>query len=309
MASVSRRRAWIYLCAALSLISAGGCAGTAPLPQKALDLNEAGADALAEGDLETAAARLSVALEYSPKFVDALVNLGLVECQRGNFARARQLLERAKRLNPDVAQPHHALGILAERERRPDRASENYLAALHVDPGFAPSRANLGRLQYDAGQLDAASLTFKKLVEIAPDEAVGYIGLAETLLRLGRLDEAAPLASLAAQRFADHASVKLLNARIDLHEGRVEAARSVFSELAERRDDFGASALAWLATTELVAGRPRPALGTAERALALDPDQPVALLAMSQALAALDDPRAAFFRERAERVAAGARSR
>jgi Flp pilus assembly protein TadD len=71
------------------------CAGSAPLPAKALELNRAGVDALAAGDLETADARFSLALEYNPNFVDALTNQGLVELQRGNFERARQLLTRA----------------------------------------------------------------------------------------------------------------------------------------------------------------------------------------------------------------------
>jgi len=73
-----------------------GCAGAAPLPPKAVLLNQAGADALARGDLETADARLSLALEYSPHFVEALVNQGLVELQRGNFERARELITRAR---------------------------------------------------------------------------------------------------------------------------------------------------------------------------------------------------------------------
>ena len=112
------------------------CAGTAPLPPKALALNEAGVAALAAGDLEAADARFSLALEYNPKFVDALTNQGLVELQRGNFERARQLLTRARRLNPDVAQPHHALGVLAERERRPDLASRELLRSPARRPRF-----------------------------------------------------------------------------------------------------------------------------------------------------------------------------
>ena len=111
------RSTWIR---ALIGLSALGCAGAAPLPQKAIALNRAGAEALARGDLETADARLTLALEYSPRFVEALVNQGLLELQRGNFDRARELLTRARRLNADVAQPHHALGILAERQARPD---------------------------------------------------------------------------------------------------------------------------------------------------------------------------------------------
>src|SRR6188474_3285688 len=174
-----KRIAAIALCLPIFCFA---CAGTAPLPPKALALNEAGVAALAAGDLETADARFSLALEYNPKFVDALTNQGLVELERGNFERARQLLTRARRLNPDVAQPHHALGVLAERERRPDVASTHYWEALHVDPGFAPARENLGRLQFNAGLFDSASLTFKKLIQVAPNLPSGYSGLAEALL-------------------------------------------------------------------------------------------------------------------------------
>ena len=142
--------------------SLGGCAGTAPLPPQAVALNRAGAEALAKGDLETADARFSLALEYSPRFVEALVNQGLLELQRGNFERARELLMRARRLNTDVAQPHHALGILAERQARPDEASRHYYDALAVDPGFAPSRAPLARLLFDAGMLDDALSQFRR---------------------------------------------------------------------------------------------------------------------------------------------------
>jgi tetratricopeptide (TPR) repeat protein len=279
-----------------------GCAGAAPLPPRALELNEAGARALAEGNLETADARLSLALEYSPHFVDALVNLGLVECQRGNFTRARQLLLRARRINADVAQPHHALGVLAERERRPDRASEHYRDALRVDPGFAPARANLGRLEFDAGQLEAAYVTFKKLVEVAPDQSDGYVGLAETLIRLDRLEEALGVTREASARFPEDPGLALLTAREELRAGRVEASVALLLPLAAQHDDFAAAALGWLATAELARGKPRRAVGAAERALSLDPEQPVAIRALATALAQLDDPAAAAWAERSQKL-------
>jgi Flp pilus assembly protein TadD len=108
------------------------------------------------GDLEAANARFSLALEHAPHFVEALTNQGLVELERGNTARARQLFERARRLNPDVAQPHHALGVLAEQEQRRDEAAARYREALAVDPGFAPARANLARLLFEGGRLEEA---------------------------------------------------------------------------------------------------------------------------------------------------------
>jgi tetratricopeptide (TPR) repeat protein len=276
-----------------------GCSGTAPLPPRAVALNRAGAEALARGDLETADARLSLALEYSPRFVEALVNQGLVELQRGNFDRARELLMRARRLNEDVAQPHHALGVLAERQARPDLASRHYYEALAVDPGFEPARANLARLLFDAGMLEEALVQYKRLAEAAPGLAEAPIGLAETLLRLGRIAEAEAVAGAARERFPDAAELKVLAARSLLRRGEIEPAIELLAPLGYGRDEVAASALAWLATAELLRHRPRQALGAAERALALEPSSPVATYAMARALEALGDPAALSWQRRA----------
>jgi tetratricopeptide (TPR) repeat protein len=276
-----------------------GCSGAAPLPAKAVQLNQAGAEALAQGDLETADARLSLALEYSPRFVEALVNQGLVELQRGNFERARELITRARRLNPDVAQPHHALGVLSERQARPDEASRHYYDALAVDPGFAPSRANLARLLFDAGMLDEALVQFKRLAEVAPDSAEALQGQAETLLRLGRVEEAEAITRLARERFPDVPGLTVLAARSALRKGDIARAIELLSPLGYGRDDVAADALGWLATAELLRGEPRRAVGAAKRALELEPHSPVATYAMAQALETLGDPAAIAWQRRA----------
>jgi len=278
------------------------CSGTAPLPPKAIALNRAGAEALAKGDLETADARFNLALEYSPRFVEALVNQGLVELQRGNFDRARELIARARRLNPDVAQPHHALGVLAERQARPDEASRHYYAALAVDPGFAPSRANLARLLFNAGMLNEALVQYKRLAEAAPDEPEAAQGLAETLLRLGRVDEAEAVTRLACQRFPEAPELTVLAARSLLRKGNVERAIDLLAPLGYGRDDIAANALGWLATAELLRGDARRAVGAAKRALELEPNSAVATYAMAQALDALGDPSALTWQRRARQI-------
>ena len=279
-----------------------GCSGAAPLPPRAIELNAAGAEALARGDLETADARLSLALEYSPRFVEALVNHGLVEMERGNFDRARELISRARRLNADVAQPHHALGVLAEREQRRDDASRHYYDALAVDPGFAPSRANLARLLFDAGMLDEAQVQYKRLLEAAPDTPEPYVGLAQTLLRLGRVAEAEALTRAGRERFTDSAELTVLAARALLRRGETERALELLSPLGYGRDDTAAEALGWLATAELLRGEPRRAVGAARRALELDPAAPVATYAMARALEALGDPAALLWLQRAKQA-------
>ena len=282
-----------------------GCAGTAPLPAKALDLNRAGVDALAAGDLETADARFSLALEYNPNFVDALTNQGLVELQRGNFERARQLLTRARRLNPDVAQPHHALGVLEERERRPDLASRDYYEALHVDPGFAPSRANLAHLLYDGGLYEDALVQFKRLVEVAPDVVDARVGLAATLLHLERVDEASAVIDDALALAPDAPELAIVLARLEIRRGELEAAIARLSPLTTARSDLAVHALAWLAAAQLAANRPRAALAAAERAIALSPDDALASYALGVSLKKLGDPAAKRWLERASALSPG----
>jgi len=283
------------------------CAGTAPLPPKALALNEAGVAALAAGDLETADARFSLALEYNPKFVDALTNQGLVELQRGNFERARQLLTRARRLNPDVAQPHHALGVLAERERRPDLASPNYYEALRVDPGFAPSRSNLAHLLYDGGLYEDALVQFRRLVEAAPESIAAQVGLAATLLHLERVSEAREVIEHALAAAPEDPELAILAARLEIRRGEFESAIARLTPLSHTRSDLAVHALSWLAAAELARGRPHEAVAAAERAIALAPDNALASFALGISLKKLGDPGAQRWLERASALSPGVR--
>src|SRR5271170_7720961 len=92
------------------LLGAVGCSQATVLPRKAIALNQAGAQAFAEGHLEVAEARVALALEYNPKFTEAWVNLGLIEEAHGNFVLARKHFVKARDLNPDLPISHHALG-------------------------------------------------------------------------------------------------------------------------------------------------------------------------------------------------------
>jgi len=285
------------------------CKGAAPLPPRAAELNRTGVQALQRGELETAEARFEVALEYSPRFVEALVNLGLVELQRGNFRRARQLLARARRLNPDVAQPHHGLGVLAERERRTSVAVGHYRDALSVDPGFAPARANLGRLLFESGHYEHAREQFRRLVEAAPDDVGGHVGLAEALLQLGRHAESDAVVEAARERFPDSSLIALLRGRGLLRRGDIPRAVAVLMPLSHEREDIAVSALGWLSVAELARGRERHAIGAARKALSLDDADPVATFALAAALGRVRDPAASAWAKRADSLAVGTSGR
>ncbi len=264
-------RIWLSVLCGAAL----ACTGRAPLPPRAVELNESGARALAEGDLETADARLSVALEYSPHFVEALVNLGLVEVARGNFTRARTLLERARRLNPDVAQPHHALGILSERERRPDQASQHYRDALAVDPGLRGA-GQPGPVALRRGPIRRRAARVQEADGSRPEAAVGHSGLAESLLRLGRVAEAERVIDAASKRFPDDGALVLLRARSALRHGEPERARALLLPSARPATTSRRGRCSWLAVVELSQGHRTEAERFARRSLLLDPEDGLA---------------------------------
>jgi Flp pilus assembly protein TadD len=267
----------------LLALSVVGCASTAPLPPKAIALNRDGATALAAGDLVTAEARLAVAVEYNPRFVEAWVNLGLVELRRGNFALARSHLTKARTLNPDLPAPHHALGLLAEREGRPREAEDHYRDALAVDPGFGAARANLGRKLFERGALEEAREQYLRLTEVCPEMVDGWVGLVEVLVRLRRFDDADGALGRAKARFVGHPAIELLDAERLL---RLEAWSEAAGELEPLTHDAdharAAAAWAWLSVARLGAGDDRGARSAARASLTLDDAQPVARYALER---------------------------
>jgi len=273
---VNQRLLAMTACAVMA--SAGcGAASALPLPPKAIALNTAGALAIEQGDLATAEASLSVALEYTPRFVEAWVNLGYVELARGNFEQARRDFVRARALNGQIPAPDHALGVLADRQGQGARAEAHYRAALQIDPGFAPARANLARRLFARGQYENAREQFERLALVAPDALEAWTGQVEALEQLGRATQAEQVASRARERFGDAPALMLLVARQLLERGEWTEAEAALAPVVGGGDRPRAGAAwAWIAVARVGLGDVAGALRAAREAQAVDRDDPVA---------------------------------
>ncbi len=262
---------------------AAACSTSAPLPPRAAQLNRDGALALASGDLATAGARLALAIEYSPRFVEAYVNLGLVELRRGNLDLAYAHFKKARDLNPDLPAPHHALGLLFDQRDLGKDAEEHYRMAFKVDPGFAAARANLGRRLYQRGAFDDAREQFLRLTEIDASDASSWTGLVESLLRLGREGEADDALGRAREKLGDRAELVLLVARQMLRRGAFEDAEAVLAPLTADPDHARQGA-AWGFIGVARAGRGdcASARQAAREALLVDRTDPVAAIVVAR---------------------------
>jgi Flp pilus assembly protein TadD len=266
------------------LLATPSCAGTAPLPRRAVELNAEGARMLALGELSAAEASLSVALEYSPRFVEAWVNLGYVELRRGNFEQARRDFVRARDINPDLPAPHHALGVVADKEGRGPESENHYRAALAVDPGFAPARANLARRLFARGQYENAREQFERLEQVAPGAPEGWAGHAEALLELGRTAEAEAVVDQGRAHAGDAPALMLLVGRGLLARAEWEDAEAVLARIVGGPDRaLAGAAWAWLAVGRVARGEVAAGLGAAQAALAIDREDAVALYAVERA--------------------------
>lgn len=262
----------------LACLACFGCASIPPLPPKALELNQTGAAALAAGDLTTAEARFSLALEYSARFTEAWVNLGYVELRRGNLAKARKYFSKARDLNPDLPAPHHALGLLADERAIGKEAEGHYQQALKVDPGFVPSRANLARRLFQRGEFEASREQYLRLSQVAPEALSGYLGLAECLLRLDREGEADDVIGRARVRFGDAPELVMLVARQLLRRGAFSEAEELMAPLTNDEDrSRAAAAWAWIGVARLARGDRPGARAAAKESVAIDKRNDVAV--------------------------------
>lgn len=260
-----------------------GCAPRGAIHPNAVELNRTGAYALAQGDLDTAQARFSLALEYHPLFVEAWINLGLCELARGDVASAEKRFRRALAIDKDAAAAHVGLGVVAERREDAALADKEYRAALAIDPGLAEPRANLARLLVARGALDEAREHLRRLIEAQADDPAGWVALAEVLWRMGREPEASSVIDEALARFGHRPEVEYLLGRRDLEAGDFEEAIARLEVLTKEPGALGRAAGGWLAVARLEIGDVEGAKQAARAVLGRDPEDALAKHVLEQA--------------------------
>lgn len=118
-----------------------------------------------------------------------------------DLARARQWLDRGLGQYPQDPELLFRLGLVAREQGDLGTAEQAYLRLLtereagHIDSldvtmtGFK-AHHNLGMVYQDLGRLDRAEAAFRAAVAAEPGFGPSWLGLRETLARLGRWDEA-----------------------------------------------------------------------------------------------------------------------
>jgi DNA-binding winged helix-turn-helix (wHTH) protein/tetratricopeptide (TPR) repeat protein len=156
-------------------------------------LGSAGYGALpAKEALARARAAAVKALEIDPELAEAHTSLALVKFRLDwDWAAAETEFRRAIQLNPGYASAHHFYGLYLSAMGRPAEAMASLRLAQELDPLSLIIGAALGRAFHFAQQSERAREQYLKTLEMDPDFAEAHLNLALVHTQRSRFEEAA----------------------------------------------------------------------------------------------------------------------
>jgi predicted Zn-dependent protease len=117
-----------------------------------------------------------------------LAYLGTTSAERGQYAEAATLYERAIAADPRQAVPYYlaADALLKLPEVDEARVARHLSRAIELEPDFAPARLALAKLYVRTERLAEAAAEFERVVQLDPGSSVAFYQLGRVYVRLKR---------------------------------------------------------------------------------------------------------------------------
>ncbi|MCY3590927.1 MAG: tetratricopeptide repeat protein [Acidobacteria bacterium] len=222
-----------------------------------------------EGRLADAESAYRQAVAADAASVRAHESLATLLVRRGDPEGAIEHFGVAVRLDPENAQAQSDLGLLLAELGRNDRALEHLGRAVELDPGNGEARLGLGAVLAQTGSFEEAVVELLAALGQVPESRRTprlHFGLAEALVRTGRLEEAVPHYARARELDPGQSLAWLREATVLMGLGRFADARATLDERlrVDSTDGRAAHSLA-----RLLAGSPDRTLRDGPRAMAI----------------------------------------
>lgn len=247
-----------------------------------------GAVARARGDLARAVELYRVALERNSRFFPAHYELAAIAEELGDYAAAVRERRVLNQLRPGVASAV-ALGQ-SLRLSGPDGFGEAEQVLIPLSGSNASAAIELARLYNDAGRPEAAVSAYQDAMRIDEGSATAAFELGETLVAREQFEEAERALSRAVRLDPENVDARL--ALADLYRGplgdRQRAAAEYRQALASGVDNL--ADLEKIGDAALEAGDVRQAIDAFNRAVELEPNNPLFHLKLGRAYFAADRP-------------------
>ncbi len=221
------------------------------------------------GDAEGAIEHFGVAVRLEPENARTHSDLGALLAELGRTDRALEHLGRAVELEPALAPALLALGKLQSRRGRFADAERAFREVLGRDPGNGDARLGLGAVLAQSGDFEQAVVELEAALGEVPEgdrRPRLHFGLAEALVRTGRLEEALPHYIRVREMDPAQSVAWLREATVLMGLGRFSDAKATLE--ARLRVD-SADGRAAHALARLLAGAPDPTLRDGPRAMTI----------------------------------------
>ncbi|MDP2957478.1 MAG: tetratricopeptide repeat protein [Longimicrobiales bacterium] len=243
------------------------------------------------------------ALELDPQLPEAHLARALARMYRDwDYSGAKTGFDRALELNPNFAEAH-----LWEEfywsyvEHDFEKAIAANRRAHRLSPLDRRVRVRFSTVHYLFGKLEEAEALFRQELADGPEDPVLYLGLGDTLVRMGRLDEAVPYVEEALRLGGrTHLNLGMLGGFYGL-QGNRAAANAILKEM-EERQTAGYAPGFWMAVAYQGVGRVEEAFASLSRAVEERDSNLLYLFFAPRALGLHDDPR---FEEIMQRIGLG----
>lgn len=200
----------------------------------------AGASHLSDGRTDLAISEFRNAIKKNDKNPYFYKGLGLALAQKNELKEALQALRKALELNPYYVDVRNDVGsvlmLMGEREE----GKKEFITAFNdpTNSNSALTARNLGNAYFEEKRYEEALNWYRTSVSRNPAYPEGYQGLGDSLLALGRADEAVGQLQAGLKEIPDHTGLKLALGRACLESGRFKEARTELEDVL-RKDPSG----------------------------------------------------------------------
>jgi predicted O-linked N-acetylglucosamine transferase (SPINDLY family) len=197
---------------------------------------------------------------------------GVSHHQAGRVAEAEAIYRQVLLRNPNHAEALHLLGLIAGQYGNDDQAIDLIGRAIRLMPGLANAHSNLGNSLMRKGQLDEAVASYRRAIALKPDYFAAYCNLAAALKNQGHLDESIAAANRAIQLNPNSAEAYNNLGNALEKKGQFGLAIAAFGQAAQLNPNDG-GAYCNLGGLMNAIGRVDQAIPLCRRAVQLQPDR------------------------------------
>ncbi len=174
--------------------------------------NDYGIGLLLQGDLKGAEVAFLKVIAMDPPYADGPVNVARARLQEGNVEAAIEMLDKALKIDPDLAKTHFFMGTALKTLGRYDEALTHLRAAAAKYPRDRVVLGQLGRVQFLQRQFNDAIATFQRVLLVDPEDLQAHYNLMLCYQGLGNAELAAREQKLYMRFKADESSQSITGA-------------------------------------------------------------------------------------------------